>query len=57
MAEMKLSYTGPLLAPVEANQQVGSVRFIVDGVTVADVGEPLQQTVTAAAARSMARRM
>ena len=37
MAEMKLSYTGPLLAPVEANQQVGSVRFIVDGVTVADV--------------------
>jgi D-alanyl-D-alanine carboxypeptidase (penicillin-binding protein 5/6) len=37
MAEMKLSYTGPLLAPVEAGKQVGSVRFIVDGVTVADV--------------------
>jgi len=37
MAEVKLAYTGPLIAPVEAGQQVGSVRFIVDGVTVADV--------------------
>ncbi|MEI7600433.1 MAG: D-alanyl-D-alanine carboxypeptidase family protein [Aestuariivirga sp.] len=37
MAEMKLTYTGPLLAPVESGTQVGSVRFIVDGVTVADV--------------------
>lgn len=37
MAEMKLSYTGPLLAPVEAGKAVGSVRFIVDGITVADV--------------------
>ena len=37
LAEMKLSYTGPLLAPVEAGKEVGSVRFIVDGVTVADV--------------------
>ena len=37
MAEMKLSYTGPLIAPVSAGAQVGSVRFIVDGVTVADV--------------------
>ena len=37
MAEMKLSYTGPLLAPVDAGKEVGSVRFIVDGVTVADV--------------------
>ncbi|MCX7350799.1 MAG: D-alanyl-D-alanine carboxypeptidase, partial [Alphaproteobacteria bacterium] len=34
MAEMKLSYTGPLIAPVSAGAQVGSVRFIVDGVTV-----------------------
>ena len=34
---MNLAYTGPLIAPVEAGQQVGSVRFIVDGVTVADV--------------------
>ena len=37
MAEVKLAYTGPLIAPVKAGQQVGSVRFIVDGVTVADV--------------------
>lgn len=37
MAEVKLAYTGPLLAPVEAGKEVGSVRFIVDGVTVADV--------------------
>lgn len=37
MAEMKLSYTGPLVAPVEQGTTVGSVRFIVDGVTVADV--------------------
>lgn len=37
MAEVKLAYTGPLIAPVEAGRQVGSVRFIVDGVTVADV--------------------
>jgi D-alanyl-D-alanine carboxypeptidase (penicillin-binding protein 5/6) len=37
MAEVKLAYTGPLIAPVQAGQQVGSVRFIVDGVTVADV--------------------
>lgn len=36
-AEMKLSYTGPLIAPVEQGTAVGSVRFIVDGVTVADV--------------------
>ena len=37
MAEMKLSYTGPLVAPVEQGTTVGSVRFILDGVTVADV--------------------
>ena len=37
MAEVKLAYTGPLIAPVEAGQLVGAVRFIVDGVTVADV--------------------
>lgn len=51
MAEMKLTYTGPLLAPVEAGQQVGSVRFIVDGVTVADV--PVVTGGVVAADRSM----
>ena len=37
MAEMKLSYMGPLRAPFDAGMQVGSVRFIVDGAIVADV--------------------
>ncbi|WP_373504821.1 D-alanyl-D-alanine carboxypeptidase family protein [Aestuariivirga sp.] len=38
LAEVKLAYTGPLMAPVEAGTEVGTVRFIVDGLTVADVG-------------------
>lgn len=37
LAEVKLAYNGPLMAPVKAGQQVGKVRFIVDGITVADV--------------------
>ena len=37
LAEVKLAYTGPLMAPVEAGTEVGKVRFIVDGLTVADV--------------------
>jgi len=37
IAEVKLSYTGPLMAPVAAGTEVGKVRFIVDGITVADV--------------------
>lgn len=37
MAEVKLAYNGPLMAPVEAGKEVGKVRFIVDGITVADV--------------------
>ena len=44
MAEVKLAYNGPLMAPVEAGREVGKVRFIVDGITVADV-----PVVTAAA--------
>ncbi len=44
LAEVKLAYSGPLIAPVAEGQQVGSVRFIVDGITVADV-----PVVTAAA--------
>jgi hypothetical protein len=38
LAEVKLAYNGPLMAPVEAGTEVGTVRFIVDGLTVADVG-------------------
>jgi D-alanyl-D-alanine carboxypeptidase (penicillin-binding protein 5/6) len=37
VAEVKLAYTGPLMAPVEAGKEVGQVRFLVDGMTVADV--------------------
>ena len=37
LAQVKLAYNGPLMAPVEAGKEVGSVRFIVDGITVADV--------------------
>lgn len=37
IAEMKLAYEGPLMAPVESGTRVGSVRFIVNGLTVADV--------------------
>ncbi len=47
LAEVKLAYTGPLLAPVAAGQQVGSVRFIVDGLTVADVPVVTATTVEA----------
>jgi D-alanyl-D-alanine carboxypeptidase (penicillin-binding protein 5/6) len=37
IAEVKLAYTGPLMAPVAAGREVGTVRFIVDGITVAEV--------------------
>jgi D-alanyl-D-alanine carboxypeptidase (penicillin-binding protein 5/6) len=36
-ADIKLVYKGPLLAPVTAGTEVGAVRFVVDGVTVAEV--------------------
>jgi serine-type D-Ala-D-Ala carboxypeptidase (penicillin-binding protein 5/6) len=36
-AEVKLSYTGPLIAPVKAGQQVGLVRVLVDGKAVSDL--------------------
>ncbi len=37
VAEAKLAYSGPLMAPVTAGTEVGKVRFIVDGLTIADV--------------------
>ncbi len=36
-AEVKMTYTGPLLAPVKAGQAVGLVRILIDGKSVADV--------------------
>jgi serine-type D-Ala-D-Ala carboxypeptidase (penicillin-binding protein 5/6) len=42
--EVKLNYTGPLMAPVEKGAQIGTVRILVDGKTVAETA-----VVTAAA--------
>jgi D-alanyl-D-alanine carboxypeptidase (penicillin-binding protein 5/6) len=35
-AEVKMTYTGPLIAPVKSGQEVGLVRVLVDGKVVAD---------------------
>ena len=37
VAQLKLAYKGPIMAPVAAGTKVGSVRFLVDGLTVANV--------------------
>lgn len=51
LAQVKLAYNGPLMAPVEAGTEVGKVRFIVDGITVADV--PVVTADAVAAENSM----
>ena len=51
MVEMKLAYQGPLMAPVEAGTRVGTVRFIVDGLTVAEV--PVETAAAVPADESM----
>ncbi len=35
-AEIKLDYKGPLLAPVKQGTEIGKVRILIDGKTVAD---------------------
>jgi D-alanyl-D-alanine carboxypeptidase (penicillin-binding protein 5/6) len=35
--EVKLSYAGPLMAPVKAGDPLGTVRFMTDGKTIAEV--------------------
>jgi D-alanyl-D-alanine carboxypeptidase (penicillin-binding protein 5/6) len=35
--EVKLSYAGPLIAPVKAGTPIGTVRFLIDGKAIADV--------------------
>ena len=35
--EVKLSYAGPLMAPVKAGDPLGTVRFMIDGKTIAEV--------------------
>lgn len=35
--EVKLTYAGPLIAPVKAGTSIGTVRFLMDGKAIADV--------------------
>jgi D-alanyl-D-alanine carboxypeptidase (penicillin-binding protein 5/6) len=35
--EVKLSYAGPLIAPVKMGDQLGTVKFLVDGKAIAEV--------------------
>jgi serine-type D-Ala-D-Ala carboxypeptidase (penicillin-binding protein 5/6) len=50
-AEMKMSYSGPLLAPIKAGTQVGTLSILVDGKAVADA--PLNVANDVAATESM----
>ena len=49
--EIKLSYTGPLMAPAKAGDKVGTVRFLVNGNAVAEV--PVETAAAVAADESM----
>ena len=35
--EVKLSYAGPLIAPVKAGDKIGTVRFLMDGKAISEV--------------------
>ena len=37
MVEVKLAYDGPLMAPVKAGERVGKMRFLIDGIIIAEV--------------------
>jgi serine-type D-Ala-D-Ala carboxypeptidase (penicillin-binding protein 5/6) len=50
-AELKMSYSGPLMAPVKAGQLAGTVRIIVDGQPVSDA--PLEVAEDVPAIQSM----
>jgi len=49
--EVKLFYTGPLLAPVKAGAKVGEIRFLVDGAPVASL--PIETAADVDAVPSM----
>ncbi len=49
--EIKLSYKGPLMAPVKAGETVGNVRFLVSGNTVAEI--PVQTAAAVQPSGSM----
>ena len=50
-SDIKMTYTGPLLAPVKAGQGVGTVRILIDGKIVAE--EALQTANDVPAVSSM----
>jgi serine-type D-Ala-D-Ala carboxypeptidase (penicillin-binding protein 5/6) len=50
-AELKMSYSGPLMAPVKAGQKAGTVRIIVDGQPLSDA--PLEVAEDVPAIQSM----
>lgn len=49
--EVKLYYSGPLLAPVKAGIKVGEIRFLVDGAAVASL--PVETAADVDAVQSM----
>jgi serine-type D-Ala-D-Ala carboxypeptidase (penicillin-binding protein 5/6) len=49
--ELKLSYTGPLMAPVKSGTEVGTARVVVAGQTVAEI--PVQTSADIPAVDSM----
>ncbi len=49
--EVKLTYTGPLMAPVKAGETVGYVRFLVSGNAVAEI--PVETAAAVEATDSM----
>jgi D-alanyl-D-alanine carboxypeptidase (penicillin-binding protein 5/6) len=49
--EIKLTYAGPLMAPVKAGEKVGTVRFLVNGNAIAEV--PVETAAAVAADESM----
>jgi D-alanyl-D-alanine carboxypeptidase (penicillin-binding protein 5/6) len=53
-AEMKVTYSGPLIAPVKQGDQVGKLRVLIDGTVVAET--PLQIANDVAATPSIWRK-
>ncbi len=49
--EVKLSYSGPLIAPVKTGDQLGTVKFLVDGKAIAEV--PVETANAVEATESM----
>lgn len=50
-AQMKLHFTTPLIAPVKAGEKVGTIKFLVGGVPVAEI--PVETASDVGAASSM----